>query len=126
MSLKDMIAGADLSPENGLPAVPAASRMIGLMELAAARLMKPHLESGESSVGISTNVTHAACRAATGTIRAVATHEGISGRTHRFTIHAFDETGLIGSAEHARTVVADRKLLALARPRVAAARLPAR
>jgi predicted thioesterase len=48
----------------------------------------------------------------------VATPEGNSGRIHRFTIHAFDETGLIGSAEHTRAVVVEKRLLAVTRPRV--------
>ena len=107
-----------LSPEDGFPAVLATSRMVELMELAAARLMRPHLGDGESSVSISMNVTHAAKGAVSGRVRAVAGHDGIAGRLHRFTIHAFDETGLIGSAEHTRAVVVERRLLAMARRRV--------
>jgi fluoroacetyl-CoA thioesterase len=106
------------SPEDGFPAVLATSRMIELMELAAARRMKPHLREGESSVAIAMNVTHVAKSAVTGRVRVVATPEGISGRMHRFTIHAFDETGLIGSAEHTRAVVVVKRLMAMARRRV--------
>ena len=103
-----------LSPEDGGPAVPAVSRMIELMELAAARLMRSSLQSGETSVSIALNMTHAAKAGVTGSVRAVATYRGISGRLHRFTIHAFDESGLIGSAEHTRAVVVEKRLLALA------------
>ena len=106
-----------LSPEDGFPAVLATSRMIELMELAASRLMKPHLRDGESSVAIETNLTHAAPATVGGLIRAVATYEGISGRMHRFRINAFDESGLIGSAKHTRAVVIERRLLALAHRR---------
>jgi fluoroacetyl-CoA thioesterase len=106
-----------LSPQDGLPAVLATSRMIELMELAAARLMKPHLRDGESSVAISMNVTHASRTPVNGFVRAVATPESISGRLHRFTIHAFDESGLIGSAEHTRAVVVEKRLMAMARRR---------
>jgi predicted thioesterase len=106
-----------LSPEDGFPAVLATSRMIELMELAASRLMKPHLRDGESSIAVETSLTHAAPTTVGGLIRAVATYEGISGRMHRFRINAFDETGLIASAKHTRAVVIERRLLALARRR---------
>jgi fluoroacetyl-CoA thioesterase len=106
-----------LSPQDRLPAVLATSRMVELMELAAARLMKPHLRDGESSVAITTNVTHVTRTAVNGFVRAVATPESIAGRLHRFTIHAFDESGLIGSAEHTRAVVVEKRLLAMARRR---------
>ncbi len=100
--------------ETGDPAGLATSRMVELMELAAVRLMKPHLADGESSVSIEMKVTHAS-PAGGGTLRAVATYDGVSGRLHRFSIHAFDESGLVGSAEHTRAVVGERRLLALAR-----------
>jgi predicted thioesterase len=45
-----------ISPEDEFPEVFATSRMIALMELAAARLMKPALKAGELSVGVSLNV----------------------------------------------------------------------
>ena len=96
------------SSEGAFPAIPATSRMIELMEIAAARLMKSHLRDGESSVAVAMNVTYAAAslRHPNGgsTLRAVATHSGISGRLHRFKINAFDESGLIGTAEHTRAV----------------------
>ena len=89
------------SSERAFPAIPATSRMIELMEIAAARLMKSHLRDGESSVAVAMNVTYAAAslRHPNGgsTMRAVAKHSGISGRLHRFKINAFDESGLIGT-----------------------------
>ena len=100
----------------GFPFLNARSRMVALMELAAARLMKPHLGEYESSVSIEMQVTHVAPTAG-GTLRAVAAHAGLSGRLHRFKINVFDESGLIGSAEHTRAVVTERRLLALAQRR---------
>jgi len=95
--------------------------MIELMEIAAARLMKSHLRDGESSVAVAMNVTYAAysLRHSNGgsTMRAVATYDGISGRLHRFKINAFDESGLIGTAEHTRAVVIERRLTSIARQR---------
>ena len=101
----------------GFPAIDARSRMIELMELAASRLMKPHLGDSESSVSIEMQVTHVAPATAGSTLRAVAAYAGITGRLHRFTVNVFDESGLIGSARHTRAVVTDRGLLAAARGR---------
>ena len=94
--------------------VESISRRVSLMELAAIRLMKPQLSDGETSVSIEMKVTHAAPGVG-GMLRAVASYAGISGRVHRFRIHVFDESGLIGSAEHTRAVVIERRLLALER-----------
>jgi predicted thioesterase len=110
----------DSSP-NDLTAIPPASRMIELMEIAAARLMKSHMGDGESSVAVAMNVTYAAHSlrypGSGSTMRAVASYSGISGRLHRFRINAFDETGLIGTAEHTRAIVVERRLMSIARER---------
>jgi fluoroacetyl-CoA thioesterase len=106
----------NISAETEIPGVPATSRMIDLMEIAAARLMKPRLHDGEASVAVAMNVTFAASnlrRSASGNIRAVAAYQGISGKLHRFTINAFDESGLVGTAEHTRAVVLERRLINL-------------
>jgi fluoroacetyl-CoA thioesterase len=101
----------------GFPAVLARARMIELMELAAARLMKPNLRDAESSVSIEMKVTHVASTTVGGTLRAVAAYAGVAGRLHRFRINVFDESGLVGSAEHTRAVIIERRVLARARGR---------
>jgi len=101
----------------GFPAVLARSRMIELMELAAARLMKPQLRDAQSSVSMEMKVTHIASTTVGGTLRAVAAYAGVAGRLHRFRINVFDESGLIGSAEHTRAVTTERRLLAKRRRR---------
>ncbi|HEV7605797.1 MAG TPA: hypothetical protein VGO61_00535 [Steroidobacteraceae bacterium] len=113
----DTAEAGRLSPEDDFPVVLTTSRMIELMELAASRLMKPRLLEGESSTSVVVKVNYAAHAPVSGTVRAVATCTGVSGRLHRFIVHVFDESGLIGSAEHTRAVVAERRLLALARRR---------
>jgi predicted thioesterase len=116
-----------LSPEDAFPAVVAGSgaavaHMIDLMEAAAARLMRRYLRDGESSVAVDLRLLHAAYahldESRGVAVRATAIHRGAAGRLHRFTLHAFDATGLIGSAEQTRAVVVERRLLALARKRV--------
>jgi predicted thioesterase len=119
MSPPDAAEATHVSAEGGF--VPATSRMIELMEIAAARLMKSRLHDGEASVSVAMNLTYAAhgLRQSNGgsTMRAVASYNGISGRLHRFKINAFDESGLIGTAEHTRAVVVDRRLMSIARQR---------
>ena len=106
---------------NDFTVIPPTSRMIELMEIAAARLMKSHMGDGETSVAVAMNVTYAAHSlrhfGGGSTMRAVASYNGISGRLHRFTINAFDETGLIGTAEHTRAIVVERRLMSIARER---------
>jgi len=121
VSHPDTAEATQSSPQGDFPAVPATSRMIELMKIAAARLMKPRLQDGETSVAIATNVTYAAHGLRQpnrgSTMRAVAAYKGISGRLHRFTINAFDESGLIGAAEHTRAVVVERQLTGVSRQR---------
>lgn len=119
-------SGAPLSPEDAFPAVVAGSgvalaHMIDLMESAAARLMRPYLRGGESSVVVEMRLLHAAHKQLEDSrrvaVRAVAIHRGEVGRTHRFMLHAFDESGLIGSAEQTRAIVSERRFMAVARKR---------
>jgi predicted thioesterase len=109
------------SPEEGFPAVLANgglanSRLIALIELSASRLLQPVLAAEQASVSVEMHVSHLV-PTTQGDLRAVATYLGARGRLHHFRIHAFDETGLIGVAEHTRAVVLPRRLLAGARRR---------
>lgn len=95
------------------------SRIAQLMEQAAARLLRPRLEEGETSLALSMNLTHAVTGPISGNLRAVATYQGESGREHRFLVHVFDESGLVASAEHSRAIVGGRGVAAFARKRPA-------
>jgi predicted thioesterase len=112
----DAAEARDLPPEDGFQAVLVNSRITALMELAAARLMRPQLAPEETSVSVEMDVTHLV-PSTQGELRAVATCLGTRGRLHHFRVHAFDETGLIASAEHTRAVVVPRRLVAGARRR---------
>jgi predicted thioesterase len=99
-----------ISPEDVFPEVFATSRMVSLMELAAARAMRSLLESGELSVGVGINVKHTAPTPVGSTVRARATYLGPDGKLFRFKVEAFDEVGAIGEGEHVRTVVTAERL----------------
>jgi len=93
------------------------SRIAQLMEQSAARLLRPQLRNGETSLTLSLNLTHAVTGPISGNLRSVATYQGANGREHRFLVHVFDESGLVASAEHSRAIVGGRRLEGLARRR---------
>lgn len=100
-----------ISVEDDFPEVFATSRMIALMELAAARAMRPSLDTGQLSVGVTINVRHSAATPIGCRVRAEATFAGMEGKLYRFKVAAFDEAGPIGEGEHLRAVVATERLL---------------
>ena len=123
VSARDTAQALSTSAEDAFPAVFATSRMIALMELAAARLMEPLLEPGQLSVGVSVHVRHTAATPVGCTVRAVATYLGPDGKLSRFRVEAFDEAGSIGDGEHTRAVVLTDRLIAGAEKRRRGARL---
>lgn len=111
VQLADTAQGLALSPGDQFPAVFATSRMVALMELAAARVLQPALRPGELSVGVVVNVRHSAATPVGATVKAVATYLGPEGRLHRFRLEAFDPAGPIGEGEHTRAIIATERLL---------------
>jgi len=107
----DTARGLSISPEDEFPEVFATSRMVALMELAAARVMRKVLKPGELSVGVSVDVRHTAATPVGCTVRAIATYVGPQGGQHLFRIEAFDDAGPIGDASHARAVISTERLL---------------
>jgi fluoroacetyl-CoA thioesterase len=101
-----------LSPEDVFPAVFATSRLIALMEIAAARLLKPMLQPGELTVGVTLHVNHTAATPVGCKVHAVATYLGPAGKFFRFKVEAFDEAGPIGEGEHTRAIINTERLLA--------------
>ncbi len=104
--------------EDTFPEVLATSRMIAMMELAAAKLLRPMLKEGELSVGVVVNVKHLAATPLGGHARAVATYIGPEGKLHRFRVQAFDDAGLIGEGEHTRAIILTERLMAGAAKRM--------
>lgn len=101
-----------LSAEDSFPPVFATSRMVALMELAAARLMRRLLEPGQLSVGVALQVEHRAPTPVGGRVRAVATYLRPEGKLYRFKVEAFDDAGPIGDGEHTRAIIATERLMA--------------
>lgn len=83
----------------------ATPMVVALMEGAAAELSNQYLDSNFTTVGIKINVNHLRPSVEGMHITAVATFAAVNGKKHSFSIEAFDEKGLIATAEHDRFVV---------------------
>jgi fluoroacetyl-CoA thioesterase len=116
----DLAKELSSDPQDDFPEVYATSKMIALMELAAARLMKPLLFAGELSVGVNVNVTHMAATPNNVDVKAVATYKGVLGKLHEFEVELYDQGGLAGNGTHTRAIVKTERLIQGALSRVQA------
>jgi len=101
----DLASEVAVSSEDEFPAVLATSKMIGLMEVAAARLMKPLLKPGELSVGVGVDIKHFAPTPVGEEVRTVATFVEPEGKLYLFTVEVFDRAGKVASGKHTRAIV---------------------
>lgn len=113
----DLASRLAREPGEAFPDVFATSRMIALMELAASRAMRPLLQSGELSVGVSIDVRHTAPTPAGATARATARFLGMEGKLYAFEVVAEDDAGEIGRGTHRRAIVETARLVEGARRR---------
>lgn len=89
--------------------------MIGLMENAAWRLVQPHMNPGETTVGTLVSVRHLAATPMGDTVTATAELVEIDGRRLVFRVEARDSRQLIGEGTHERArVLLDRFMARLA------------
>jgi predicted thioesterase len=105
-------------PNDNFPEVFATSRMIAIMELTAARLMKSELKKGELSVGVNVNVTHIAATPDNEEVNVVATFTGMQGKLYQFNVEMFDKGGKAGFGTHTRAIVNTSRLVQGAKDRV--------
>ena len=114
----DMANSLAVSVDDDFPEVFATSRMIALMELAGARLMKPILERNQLSVGVGVCIKHLAATPNHTRVSAVATFIEMEGKLYKFKVEAFDTAGKIGEGEHTRAIIDRERLLSGARKRI--------
>ena len=103
---------------DAFPAVFATARMIGLMEIAAARVLQPLLGPGELSVGVTVDITHSAPTPPGVKVTATARYAGREGKLFLFEISAADPGGEIGRGWHKRAIVTSERLQQAAARRV--------
>lgn len=101
----DLASALQIDPGDSFPDVLATARMVALMEIAAARLLRPCLGPDQLSVGVSLDVTHTAPTPPGATVSAVARYLGREGKLFDFEVIASDVGGEIGRARHKRAIV---------------------
>jgi predicted thioesterase len=110
---------SELASQPGDFFVPVMSTptMIGLMELAAARVLQPILEAGETSVGAGLHVQHTAPTLPGTAIRAEARFTGMEGKLYVFEVSCMDDQGEVGRGVHRRAIVDAERFMASVRRR---------
>jgi fluoroacetyl-CoA thioesterase len=97
--------------DNNFPAVFATTRMIALMELAGAHLLRPFLREGEMSVGAHVDVSHTAATPIGAKVTATAKYCERDGKLFVFDVVAHDPGGEIGRGTHKRAIISQERLL---------------
>jgi fluoroacetyl-CoA thioesterase len=92
-------------PEESYPAVFSTPWLLAQFERAAAKVLRPILESGQVSVGARATMEHLAPTPLGGEVTAYARYVGMDGALYLFEVWATDEAGLIGKGTHARAIV---------------------
>jgi fluoroacetyl-CoA thioesterase len=118
---QDLASEVAVSSEDSFPEVLATSRMIGLMEVSAARILKPLLKPEELSVGVGINVKHFAPTPVDEEVRVVATFLEPDGKLYLFEVEVFDRAGKVASGKHTRAIVDKGRLMDGALSRMAKA-----
>ena len=105
---------ARLGVESGesYPEVMATRTMIGEMERAAAKLLRPLLPDGQLSVGVRVEIEHIAPTPVGARVVTRARYLGRDGKLFLFEVEASDPGGPIGRGRHARGVVEEARLMA--------------
>ena len=107
----DLASTLSLTVSDDFPAVLATSRMIALMELAAAHLMQTRLKPGQLSVGVDVNIAHTAPTLAGRTITLKAQYYEKDRARFLFNVTAYDAGGSIGQGQHSRAIIDTATLL---------------
>jgi fluoroacetyl-CoA thioesterase len=106
------------APDEKFPPVFATTRMIALMEMAGARVLKPFLQSGEMSVGVTVDIIHSAATPIGAKVSATANYRGRDGKLFVFEVIAHDPAGEIGRGTHKRAIISRERLLSGAAKRL--------
>lgn len=94
-----------LSTTRGEYRVFSTPSMTLFVEMAAHKLVAPHLKPGQGQVGLSINLRHMAPTPLGKKVRAEVELVGIDRRRLTFKVKVFDEVEQVGEAEHERFVI---------------------
>lgn len=94
------------APEfRAMPTVFATGFMVGLMEWTCLKVLEPHLDAGEGSLGIHIDVSHSGATVPGQVVTVEAECTAVSGRRVVFHVKAHDGVETIGEGRHERMVV---------------------
>jgi fluoroacetyl-CoA thioesterase len=114
----DLASALPIEMEDAFPPVFATARMIALMEIAAARVLKPLLGPGELSVGVTVDISHLAPTPEGAQVTATARYARREGRLFLFEVRVSDPAGEVGRGWHKRAIVSTEQLQSSAAKRV--------
>ena len=114
----DLASALPIETDDEFPPVFATARMIGLMEIAAARVLQPLLGPGELSVGVTVDVSHTAPTPVGAQVIATARYAGREGKLFLFEVSVSDPGGEVGRGWHKRAIVSNERLQSGAAKRV--------
>lgn len=114
----DLASALPIETDDDFPPVFATARMIGLMEIAASRVLQPLLGPGELSVGVTVDVSHTAPTPLGAKVTATARYAGREGKLFLFEVSVSDPGGEVGRGWHKRAIVSNERLQAGAAKRV--------
>jgi predicted thioesterase len=115
---QDLASSLPIEMEDAFPPVLATARMVALMEIAAARVLRPLLGPGELSVGVTVDITHTAPTPLGAEVMAQARYAGREGKLFLFEVSAADPGGEVGRGWHKRAIVSNERLQSGAAKRV--------
>lgn len=101
----DTAARLAVDPGESYPEVLATRAMVGEMERAAAKLLRPCLGPGQLSVGVRVEIEHTAPTPVGARVVSRARFVGRDGKLFLFEVEAYDPGGPIGRGRHWRGVI---------------------
>jgi len=114
----DLASALPIETDDEFPPVFATARMIGLMEIAASRVLQPLLGPGELSVGVTVDISHTAPTPLGAEVIATARYAGREGRLFLFEVSVADPGGEVGRGWHKRAIVSNERLQSGAAKRI--------
>ena len=89
----------------------ATPAMVALMENAAMKAVADYLPEGSTTVGIEISTSHLKASAVGANVVTEAILEEVDGRRLKFSLKAWDDTGVIGEGVHTRFIVDRERFL---------------
>jgi fluoroacetyl-CoA thioesterase len=106
-----------------MPTVFATGFMVGLMEWTCLKILQPHLDLGEGSLGVHIDVSHTAATLPGQTVTVDAECTKVNGRRVSFHVKAHDGIDMIGEGNHERMIVPWARFVARVNEKAKAARV---